>query len=242
MPARSRAFEAGARKPAVTTDAHHRSMSSRRRRLDEAKRAAIAELTNLGAELRTGREQAGLTQRAVAATLGWRRERVSRIENTRLHRASLVDLVMHSAALGLTLRARVYPDGPPLRDVGQLSVSQRVLQRISDRWRVRMEVPLSLPGDRRAFDLWLAADGVSIAVEVFTRLRDVQAQIRGAHLKWRDSNATRLLVVVAQSHPNRASLKSVEDLLVADFPIGARATWAALAEGRDPGGNAIVVV
>src|SRR3989454_4976267 len=30
------------------------------------------------------------------------------------------------------------------------------------------------------------------AVEVFTRVRDVQAQIRGAQLKWRDRKSTRL--------------------------------------------------
>jgi hypothetical protein len=105
-----------------------------------------------------------------------------------------------------------------------------------------MEVPLTLPGDRRAFDMWLSTDDVSVAVEVFTRLCDVQAQIRAAHLKWRDSDAKRLIVLVAQSHANRTALRSVGHLLAADSPVGARAALAALAEGRDPGGNAIVMV
>jgi transcriptional regulator with XRE-family HTH domain len=217
-------------------------MSSHRRRLDVARRAAAAELSNIGAELRTAREQAGLSQAAVAATLGWRREKISRIENARLRTAALHDLMANSAALGLTMRTKVYPDGPPLRDIAQLSVSQRLLRRISNTWRVRMEVPLMLPGDRRAFDLWLSADGISIAVEVFTKVRDVQAQIRGAHLKWRDSNAARLIVVVAESHANRAVLRSVEDLIGLDYPISARVALSALEDGRDSGGNAIVIV
>lgn len=115
------------RKQAVTADPHHRPMSSHRRRLDVGRRAAAAELSNIGAELRTAREQAGLSQRAVAVSLGWRREKISRIENARLRTAALHDLMAHSAALGLTMRVKVYPDGPPLRDIAQLSVSQRLL-------------------------------------------------------------------------------------------------------------------
>jgi len=99
-----------------------------------------------------------------------------------------------------------------------------------------------LPGDRRAFDLWLAADRITIAIEVFTKVRDVQAQIRAAHLKWRDSNRTRLIVVVAESHANRTALRAVADLIASDFPISPRAALAALTDARDPGGNAIVVV
>jgi ribosome-binding protein aMBF1 (putative translation factor) len=64
-------------------------MPSHRRRLDVARRAAAAELSNIGAELRTAREQAGLSQRAVAVSLGWRREKISRIENARLRTAAL---------------------------------------------------------------------------------------------------------------------------------------------------------
>ena len=86
-------------------------MPSRRRRLDEAKRAGVAQLTNLGSELRNAREQAGMSQEALGETLGWRREKISRIENAQLRSATVLDLVAHSAALGLTSRAKVYPDG-----------------------------------------------------------------------------------------------------------------------------------
>lgn len=218
-------------------------MPSHRKRLDDAKRGGLAELTNLGVELRAAREQAGLSQVAVAARLGWPREKVGRIENARLRTASLLDLASHSGVLGLTMRARVYPDAPPLRDVAQLSVTRRFLARISPAWRVRMEVPLGLAaGDRRAFDLSLSINDTTIAVEVFSRLRDVQAQFRSVQLKWRDSEANRLLVVLAQSHANRAGLGSVRHLLASDFPVGARAALLALGKGLDPGGNAILMV
>jgi transcriptional regulator with XRE-family HTH domain len=76
-----------------------------------ARRAAAAELSNIGSDLRTAREQAGLSQRAVAVSLGWRREKISRIENARLRTAALHDLMAHSAVLGLTMRAKVYRMG-----------------------------------------------------------------------------------------------------------------------------------
>ena len=217
-------------------------MPSRRRRLDEAKRAGIAQLTTIGNELRAAREQAGLSQEVLAAGLEWRREKVSRVEHARLRTISLLDVVTHGAVLGLSVRTKVYPEGLPLRDLAQLSVSQRFLRRIAQEWRVRFEVPLAVAGDRRAVDLMLASSDLSIAVEVFTRLLDVQAQIRAAHLKWRDSSAKRLVVVVAESHANRAALRAVLPLLAADFPVGSRPALAALANGRDLGGNAIVVV
>src|SRR5439155_23555471 len=89
------------RNRAVTRDPHHRSMPSRCRRLVEAKRAGVAQLTNLGSELRTAREQAGMSQEALGETLGWRREKISRIENAQLRSATVLDLVAHSAALGI---------------------------------------------------------------------------------------------------------------------------------------------
>jgi hypothetical protein len=98
-----------------------------------------------------------------------------------------------------------------------------------------MEVPLGLAaGDLRAFDLSLSINDPTIAVEVFSRLRDAQAQFRAVQLKWRDSEATRLLIVLAQSHANRAGLGSVRHLLASDFPVGARAALSALGEGLDP--------
>jgi transcriptional regulator with XRE-family HTH domain len=217
-------------------------MPSRHRRLDDAIRAGSRDLRQLVEDGRTAREQAGLTQLELAAALGWAREKVSRLERERLARVGIRDLAEYLAASGLRLRLHAYPDAPPLRDIGQLSVTRRFLTDVSSTWAVKLEVPLPIPGDRRATDLVLASAGARISVEIFTRLRDAQAQFRGALTKWRDSGNARLVVVLAASRTNRALLANLRDLLLEDFPLDTRGTMAALRVGRLPRANGIVLI
>lgn len=217
-------------------------MPSRHRRLDEAIRAGSRDLRQIVEDGRSAREQAGLTQLELATALGWRREKVSRLERERVARVGMRDLARYLAASGLRLRLHAYPDGPPLRDIGQLSVTRRFLGELPDSWRVRLEVPIPIPGDRRATDLVLASPEARLSVEIFTRLRDAQAQLRGALLKWRDSGSARLVVVLTSSRTNRALLASVRDLLLEDLPLDTRATMAALRAGRLPRANGIVLI
>lgn len=217
-------------------------MPSRHRRLDDAIRAGSRDLRALVESGRAAREQAGLTQLDLATALGWPREKVTRLEGERLNRIRTTDLVAYLAACGLTLRLHAYPDGPPLRDIGQLSATRRFLGEIASSWRAKLEVPLPISGDRRATDLVLISAEARISVEIFTRLRDAQAQLRGAFLKWRDSGNSRLVVVLAASRTNRAVLANLRDLLVEDFPLDTRGTMAALRAGRLPRANGIVLI
>jgi hypothetical protein len=79
-------------------------------------------------------------------------------------------------------------------------------------------------------------------VEAETRLRDMQAQLRAAVLKGLDSGSDRLILLVKGSRGNRLALRESLPLLAATFPVSNRAALAALAAGRDSGGNAIVVL
>jgi hypothetical protein len=108
-------------------------------------------------------------------------------------------------------------------------------------WRVVLEATIPLPGDLRAVDVLLEGP-CRICVEVITRLSDLQAQIRAAQLKQRDIGATRLIIVVAGTHGNRRVLDEARATLVASFDLDTRRTLATLAEGRDPGRDAIVVL
>lgn len=88
----------------------------------------------------------------------------------------------------------------------------------------------------------LKSSSLLIAVEVITRLADVQAQIRAARLKARDIGAGRLILVVAGTHANRAALGTVRASLVESFDTDTRRILGELAAGRDPGRDGVVIL
>jgi hypothetical protein len=102
--------------------------------------------------------------------------------------------------------------------------------------------PIPIAGDLRAVDVLLIRREVRVAVEVITRLADLQAQVRGAQLKARDIGATRLIIVVAATHANRRALEAVRASLVEAFDLDTRRVMADLARGADPARDAIVVL
>lgn len=221
-------------------------MGSTNRQIDEARRHVERSLRDIGDECRRARLAAGIGQAQAGGRLGWSRQKAARVEMGRSRRVSLRDLQLYASVLGLRLATRAFPVASPLRDVGQLSVTRRFLERIGRVWRVAIEVPVPIPGDLRAFDLVLRnpRTGVRIYGEVITRLVDAQAQLRAAHIKWRDGATAdgRLLIVVGGSAVNRRALSGIRDLLSDEFPLDTRELLAALAGGLDPGKNGIVLV
>ena len=149
---------------------------------------------------------------------------------------------LHAAVVGLRLHARLYPTGAGLRDTAQLDLLRRLRARIGDRWSWQLEAPLNISGDLRAFDAVLTGAGTTIAIEAITRLRDAQAQLRAAALKQRDGQIARLVIVLLGTNHNRAALASAADVLATTFPLGTRATLAALSQGKDPGDDGIVLL
>jgi transcriptional regulator with XRE-family HTH domain len=216
-------------------------MASRVRSVDQAAHVGRRQLADIGDELREARLRAGLRQRDVAAAIGMSQSKVARIEGGRLETVALLDLARHAGAVGLKLHARMYPAGPPLRDRAQLALLDRFHRRISPQWRVRLEAPLQLAGDQRAWDMLLWSGELTIGVEAISRLRDVQAQVRAAQLKRQDAKATRLILLVAATHSNRRALALAERLIRAEFTIGTGPAFVSLSAGRDPGGDALIV-
>lgn len=192
-------------------------------------------------ELREGRLARGLTQSAVARALSCSRSRICRVELARVRHLRVEYLARHAAVVGLRLSVKLYPAAGALRDEAQVRYIARFVERIGHLWRVRLDVPIPLPGDLRAIDVVL--DGACvICVEVITRLRDLQAQLRAAQLKQRDFGATRLIIVVAGSNANRRALNEARATLLASFDLDTRRTLAKLRAGEDPGRDAVVVL
>jgi hypothetical protein len=171
-----------------------------------------------------------------------------RIERGELIAVRHEHLVRLGAAVGLDIRVNTYPGPDPIRDSGQVAVFRRLTPRLHPRLALRIEVPLPGLGDQRAWDGVVVGllDPVSgtrpLPTEVETRLTDGQAQLRRIALKLRDSGMDAVLVIVADTHRNRAALRELAPLLADDFPVTARKALVALRAGDHPGGSAIVLL
>ena len=217
-------------------------MATRTRGIDEARRSWHGRRVALGEELRTGRRMNGATQAAVGAAIGVSASEVSRRENGLAPNVSARSLAEHAAAVGLRLALNLYPTGAGVRDAAQLRYIHRFLDRVSDQFLRELEAVIPVPGDLRAIDIILRSTGCLIAVEVITRISDVQAQIRLARNKARDIGATRLLLVVAATHANRRALDEARPALTGAWDMDTRRVMSALAAGRQPDHDAIVLL
>jgi hypothetical protein len=217
-------------------------MAVRVRAADDARRAWERNARELGLELRTARHILGATQKAIGAAIGISGPEVCRRELGRSPRLTGDKLAVHAAAVGLKLVVKLYPVGGGIRDAAQARHVAAFVARVGRPWRVTLEAPIPLPGDLRAVDVLLTSAPVRIAVEVITRLADLQAQVRAAQLKARDIGATRLILVIAGTHANRNALASARSTLVPAFDLDSRRLLADLAAGRDPGRDGIVVL
>jgi hypothetical protein len=142
----------------------------------------------------------------------------------------------------LKLWIKLFALGGGVRDAAQARYIAAFVARVGRRWSVTLEAVVPLPGDLRAVDVLLVAGAVRIAVEVVTRLGDLQAQVRAAQAKARDIGATRLVVVVADTHANARIVRELRATLVPAFDLDARRVVAELAAGRDPGRDAFILL
>ena len=216
-------------------------MVSSQRSRDMASRRGRRLAGDLGIELRDARLEAGLSQRQVAIGSGLGQSRVSRTEQTTGAIVRVDELAAHAAALGLRLSLKLYPEGSPVRDAGQLRLLERFRSRLAPTFGWRSEVPTGGSGDLRAWDVQLDGPG-SIGVDAETRLHDLQALQRRCETKYRDSGVERLVLLVARSGHNRHVLSEHRDALRSTFPADTPEVLAALRRGRLPGSNGIVVL
>lgn len=215
-------------------------MGTRERAIDRGTRRAQQLESRLRHELRGARVGAGLSQRALASALGVSHALIGRLE--RGEQAWDVQTAARLfAVLGLELGMSVHPVASPLRDRAHLALLARLAGRLHPSFSWRTEVVLPIPGDARAIDGWLANDRCRAMVEAETRWADAQASERRARLKQRDAGDPRLILLLADTHFNRAAVHAIPDL-AAHFPVSGRRALAALARGLDPGGDSLILL
>ena len=216
------------------------------RQVDRASRAARTDRARVGSDLRLNRVSAGLSQVDVGRLVGMSASQVSRIERGLAPSVSVDQLARIGAVIGLDVRVRAYPAGDAVRDAGHIRVIERLRRRLHASVTVRLEVPLPIVGDRRAWDVWLGklvdTDGVDrdLPGEVESRVVDTQALVRRLTLKMRDAGVEVVLLVVADTPSNRHAVAAAWPSMAGMFPISARTALGTLAEGRYPGGSSLV--
>ncbi len=199
-------------------------------------------LADLARDLRDARIAAGLSQQAVARAAGIARSTLSLIERNLAPDLTLLHAAAVASVLGLELSVRLYRVGPALRDAGHIRLLNRFRALVGERLRWHYERGVSLSGDLRAFDVVLRVGVFRIAVEVETRIHDLQALLRRIEAKRRDSNVDRVVLVIADTRHNREVLKLAEDALGRGFPCSRRTLLAALHAGADPGADGYLLV
>lgn len=217
-------------------------MANRTRPLYEAARLATWQLAETGRELRLARIRGGMRQADVARALQTSTARISLLERAQLPTVAYRDLARFAGVVGLKLYLRAFPAGRRLLDAPQLQLLDRLRARIAGAVALRTEVPMPLEGDFRAADCVATLPGVTILIELITRLADFQAQSRAALLKQRDLAADRCLLVIADTRANRTALREADAAASASYPLRTRDVLRALSAGRDPGANGIVLL
>jgi transcriptional regulator with XRE-family HTH domain len=217
-------------------------MATRTRPEYEAARLSRWILLEAGRELRLARHAAGMRQLDVARRARTSKSHISRVENGRVRTLSIPHLAHLAAAVGLKPYVKLHPLGRRLLDRPQLELLGRLRARIHPIWSWETEVPMPLAGDLRSGDCRLRIPGCTILVEAYTRFSDYQAQTAAAARKKRDLGADRLLLLIGATHANRRALTEARAVASGSYPLGTRAALAALAVGRDPGADAIVLL
>ena len=178
----------------------------------------------------------GLSQEHVARGVGMKRLRYGRIERGQLA-ATVLELDLIAAVLGIELSMRAYESGPPVRDAGQSGKLARFLEKVRPPLRYRVEVGLpSVDGrfEQRAWDAVLFGHGERTACELEMRLRDVQAMRRRHDLKRRDDPTERFLLLIADTRHNRAVIREFAGLFQ-DLPrLRPSHVYRALEAGQHP--------
>jgi transcriptional regulator with XRE-family HTH domain len=190
-------------------------------------------------ELAIARRTRGISVRELGRRIGVGDHRLARAERGEPGALTLDLAARMAPAVGLVLAVQLYPDGDPVRDRAHLALIARLRTRLGPAARLRVEVPVPIPGDRRSGDAMLDIEGGSVLIEAETHVGDLQAIERKAAAKVRDLGAKRLVLLVADTRHNREVIRLHPELRER-FPVSARACLAALEAGRDPGGDALV--
>lgn len=199
----------------------------------------------IGGEIRQQREDAGLSQAAIARAARVNQPYLSRIEGGTAE-PSVEVLIRIGMALGADRGVRYFANtGPRIRDHLQVAMGEELLRALHPRWRATPEVPVYRPV-HGVIDVVLEdRDGsTTIETEIHGQMRRLEQQVRwqaqktdalAALLDQQGRTVSRLLVL-RNTQAMRDVVKAGAGTLGAAYPAPTAAAVAALrADGTWPG-------
>jgi transcriptional regulator with XRE-family HTH domain len=205
-----------------------------------ASRHSADQLRAFGEEVRRLREDAGVSQRALARRIGIGQPELSRVE-AGIARPTIATCTAIGLGLGADLSIRLFPNtGPAIRDRHQARIVEALLRLAGGRWRAWPEVGVRHPVRGWIDVVLVERQGPDvIATEVESTIRRLEQQLRWAAAK-RDAlpsasdwpfgagGAPRLsnLLVVRSTAGNRALATTFQRTIAAAYPGD---PWQALA-------------
>jgi len=182
-----------------------------------------------------------MSLREVGRQLGVSVDRLARAERGDASTLTIDLAARYAAVLGLQLASSLHLDGDAVRDRPQLGLLERFRRRLPSTARWRTEVPVPIAGDPRSADAMVAIGRVYILVEAETHLGDFQAFERRIGAKARDLGADRVVLLLADTRHNRAMLNTIPAIRER-FSVDMRTWFRSIANGEDPGGDAVVIL
>ncbi len=198
-------------------------------------------MRRIGEEVRRARVTHGLSQSAVARAARCSQSAVHRVEQATFH-GPLGTWARICRAVGLDLRASVFPSGDAVRDTAHLTLLEDLHALIAASVVWETEVPLPRPGDPRSWDALLQVGRGRIGVEAETRPTDVQELTRRTMAKQRDGGVDCVILLLRDTRHVRRLLHEHGELIGTSFSLDSAAALAALASGRMPSRNSIVLL
>lgn len=205
----------------------------------ERGRALLAELTR---EARTARRDRGLSLAEVGRAVGLSQAAMSRFEHAETADYGIVRLSKILAVVGLQLSARAYPGDGPIRDAAHVRLLLSLRDTLHPTLGWSLEVPLPIPGDRRAWDAVIRGPTWRYGVEAETHPTDLQALLRRIELKRRDGAMDGVVLLLPATRHVRDLLAGAADLMRTAFPAAGQQALASLAAGARPDGSSVIVM
>jgi transcriptional regulator with XRE-family HTH domain len=220
-------------------------VASKQTRLIRGRRRGRSLAAKALSELSERREFLGISQRSLAAELGWSQPRTWRFEANEVP-ISVVALSEMASLLGMELSVGLYDIGDPIRDKGQQALGRRFDIIPAPVWRSTAETLLPNPGDQRSWDRLLRLTTSDtrhlVGADLESRIRDIQALVRRTRMRERDGGVDVILLVVSDSATNRSLVGQLRESLGPDYQTPPRAILAALRRGIPLPGSGVILI
>jgi len=209
-------------------------MTIKRETIHDGDRQLRRNAARVGDDFRELRLRIGVTQAAIARSIGVDRSVIARIERGDTTVSNTIR-ARACAVLGADFRIALYPERTPvIFDATHARIIERLLELRHRRWRSTLEAPIPGPG-RRSVDVSLAAASDLVLFEVESRARRMEQLVRELHgkreaIEMANGGRVRVHVVLVlpPTRHHQVLVRALPATVRAAFPVGSTALRRAL--------------